>query len=372
MLMVGGAIMGTYSPGIDPFNEDVQGDLTVSGSATIGTAISFGTTLSMANTGRIVMANGTVGAPSVVFFSSQTTGLYRNAGAIGMAVGGTKIVAVTGSGVQFTSAGGLSTDGGTLYISMAGDTGPNVGGAVYAYGSSHLTHPGEVNVVAVNTIRAAFGAGGATLTGAVTVGGILATATGGTSTIQIITSGSGGTKALHLIDTSNTRKSWLVGAQNKVSDAFEINYSTTAGGQDWQTAPAIVISAAGVITAANLGGTGSRAVVADANGVLSAPVSDYRLKTKINPIHTQIDPVDALMKLKGVFFNWDTSKDRVKGHGSQREIGMLAQDVEAVIPEAVREDKDGWKSLDYGHLVPLLIEVVKHQQLEIRDLQRRV
>lgn len=129
---------------------------------------------------------------------------------------------------------------------------------------------------------------------------------------------------------------------------------------------------AGAHTLSNLAGTGTRTVLTDSVGLLSAPVSDSRLKKDVIDLNTQIDPVEAIKALKGVLFHWDTTNERVKNHGPQQEIGMIAQDVEKIIPQAVRQDKDGWKSLDYSHLVPLLIEVIKIQQNQIDSILAKI
>jgi hypothetical protein len=52
-----------------------------------------------------------------------------------------------------------------------------------------------------------------------------------------------------------------------------------------------------------------------------------------------------------------------------RHMGLLAQNVETVVPEAVSE-KDGYKGVDYAKLVPLLIEAIKDLKKEIEELKR--
>ena len=54
-----------------------------------------------------------------------------------------------------------------------------------------------------------------------------------------------------------------------------------------------------------------------------------------------------------------------------RQIGLLAQNVEKIIPEAVNE-KGGHKGVDYARLVPLLIEAIKEQQKEIDELKKTI
>jgi hypothetical protein len=88
--------------------------------------------------------------------------------------------------------------------------------------------------------------------------------------------------------------------------------------------------------------------------------SDSRLKKNIHQITNAVDKVD---KIRGVFY------ERLTG---QRAIGVIAQEVELVVPEAVHTDSEGLKSVAYGNLVGLLIEAIKEQKLEIDDLKRSI
>jgi hypothetical protein len=90
--------------------------------------------------------------------------------------------------------------------------------------------------------------------------------------------------------------------------------------------------------------------------------SDGRLKKDITPIS---DSLDKLEKLNGVYFNW---KDNNKPS-----MGLIAQDVEKVFPEAVSTNtENGMKSVDYGKMVAPLIEAVKSQQEKISTLEARI
>jgi hypothetical protein len=74
------------------------------------------------------------------------------------------------------------------------------------------------------------------------------------------------------------------------------------------------------------------------------------------------------MQLKGVEYEMKAG-EFVKNHfQTGRQIGLLAQDVEKIIPEAVNE-KDGYKGVDYARIVPLLIESIKEQQKQIEELK---
>jgi hypothetical protein len=115
--------------------------------------------------------------------------------------------------------------------------------------------------------------------------------------------------------------------------------------------------------------TGNLPVYATAAGVLTTSSSDTRLKKNVAALTDAVDVVAALAKLRGVTFNWDTSVARARDLGEQQEIGMIAQEVEAVLPQVVGAGADGYRSLDYAKLTAFLIEVAKAQQAEIDELR---
>jgi len=92
--------------------------------------------------------------------------------------------------------------------------------------------------------------------------------------------------------------------------------------------------------------------------------SDASLKTGITPISS---PLQKITQINGVTYHW---KDPSKNQGEQ--IGVIAQDVEKVFPQAVATEADGKKSVNYSALIGPLIEAVKEQQKEIATLQAQV
>lgn len=91
--------------------------------------------------------------------------------------------------------------------------------------------------------------------------------------------------------------------------------------------------------------------------------SDARLKTNLSKL---TDPLDMISQINGYYFNWNTGTDK------KRQVGIIAQEVEKVLPEVVSEDKEGIKSVDYGKLAPLLIESIKQLKLENEELKARI
>ncbi|MFA5929187.1 MAG: tail fiber domain-containing protein, partial [Candidatus Margulisiibacteriota bacterium] len=114
-----------------------------------------------------------------------------------------------------------------------------------------------------------------------------------------------------------------------------------------------------------LAGSGNRPVYSDPSGILTNSSSDRSLKKNISTISSEIDPLTSLQKLRGVFFNWDTSTPRAANFGDQREMGLIAQEVEPVLPQVVGTNSDGTKSVDYPKLTAFLIEVAKQQQAQL-------
>jgi len=101
----------------------------------------------------------------------------------------------------------------------------------------------------------------------------------------------------------------------------------------------------------------SGSIVADSTITAS---SDRRLKENIETIPNALEKVQAIT---GVTFDRNDLEDL-------RQTGVIAQDVEAVLPEAVRENDEGIKSVAYGNMVGLLIEAIKELKAEIDELKK--
>jgi hypothetical protein len=95
-------------------------------------------------------------------------------------------------------------------------------------------------------------------------------------------------------------------------------------------------------------------------------LSDRRLKKEIEPISGALQSV---LQLKGVTFRW---KDEEMDQEFGRVRGLVAQDVEKVIPEWIKTDPDGYKRLEPIGIDALLIEAIKEQQKTIEELRSEV
>ena len=88
--------------------------------------------------------------------------------------------------------------------------------------------------------------------------------------------------------------------------------------------------------------------------------SDRSLKTDIQPIKEALNKVD---QINGVTFK------RVDMNEGRRQAGVIAQDVQKVLPEVVSEGDDGKLTLAYGNIVGLLVEAIKELRQEVKELK---
>ena len=98
--------------------------------------------------------------------------------------------------------------------------------------------------------------------------------------------------------------------------------------------------------------------------------SDLRLKTSIEPLN---DVLSRLEKIRAVYFEWNDVYKSLGGCSDRREIGLIAQEVEAVFPEVVMNWGDkGYLGIDYGRFSSVLVEAVKELNSIIKGLNERI
>jgi hypothetical protein len=97
--------------------------------------------------------------------------------------------------------------------------------------------------------------------------------------------------------------------------------------------------------------------------------SDVRLKRDIRGIDGALDKI---MRLRGVAFAWRTDEYPDMGFDDGGHYGVLAQEVEGILPEVVRESVEGDKSVAYSELIPVLIESIKQLKAENQRLGERL
>lgn len=96
--------------------------------------------------------------------------------------------------------------------------------------------------------------------------------------------------------------------------------------------------------------------------------SDLRFKKDIKPLDNSLK---KLMGLEGISYYWKTDEFKDRAWPKTQQIGLIAQDVEKILPQVVITNPDGYKSVDYDKLSAVIINAVKEQQAEIAGLKKQ-
>jgi hypothetical protein len=103
-----------------------------------------------------------------------------------------------------------------------------------------------------------------------------------------------------------------------------------------------------------------------AGDVVAYASSDIRFKNNVLPITNALDKIN---KIGGYTFEWNEKSHKETG---KKDIGVIAQEVEEILPEIVDTRDNGYKAVDYSKLTALLIQSVKEQQVIIDNLKSRI
>jgi nitrogen regulatory protein PII-like uncharacterized protein len=111
----------------------------------------------------------------------------------------------------------------------------------------------------------------------------------------------------------------------------------------------------------------------NATGVISvggsALTSDQRYKKNITPV---TGALEKLSKLNPVNYDWRRDEFKERGFNDKKQWGFIAQEVEKVMPELVHEDMNGYQSLNYNGVIPLLTKAMQEQQTEMEKQQKEI
>lgn len=211
--------------------------------------------------------------------------------------------------------------------------------------------------------------------------GTVTTGTWNATTIAINKGGTGltSTPSNGQIDIGNGTgftRTTLTGTANQVSVTNGSGSITLATPQDIATSSNVRFSSIGIGVAAT--GTAGEIV---ASGDITAWYSDERLKTNVKIIE---DALSKLVSLRGVTYNANQLAESYGYSTKESHVGVIAQDVLAVVPEAVKpapfdtmhlnegvvsKSGENYLTVQYEKLIPLIIEAIKQLNDEVRVLK---
>jgi hypothetical protein len=134
--------------------------------------------------------------------------------------------------------------------------------------------------------------------------------------------------------------------------------------------PSTYIAGTGVWTA---GTPSSQMVRLDVAGLTRSvsyvATSDAKYKSNITQLNNALENV---MKLRGVEYNWNSTKYPDRQFDDLKHSGFIAQELLEVLPNAVIKDKEGDYAVDYNSIIPVLAEAIKEQQKRIEQLEAQI
>jgi len=169
--------------------------------------------------------------------------------------------------------------------------------------------------------------------------------------------------------TASTFSGNLSGTATQVSNTLTMNVSGTglSGSQTFNGAAARTFTVTSNATSAN---TASTIVARDSSGNFTAgtvtatnfnSTSDINKKTNIRKV---VDSLQVLKEIRGVKFDWKETE--------LPSVGVIAQEVEQVLPELVVVSDEDYKTVNYNGLVGVLIEAVKELSTKVEHLESQI
>ena len=197
------------------------------------------------------------------------------------------------------------------------------------------------------------------------------------------------TANVNVIIPDSIEKTYIV--QNATSGSFTVTVKTTSGtgftfGASEKTHAILYSDGTNIVEVINntqnlqnlsdISNANSNFIVGDGSNLVAESGNTARTSLGLGNIINIPDPLEALKKLNGVLFDW--KKEYIDQRGGEdgyfvrkKDVGVIAQEVEKVLPEAVAQRQDGVKAVKYDRLTCLLIEAVKVLNNKIEVLSNK-
>lgn len=272
---------------------------------------------------------------------------------------GDVLIASDGTATIQANSIALGTDTTGDYVATINPGAGLTGGATSGEGVAHTLAVGQgdgmtisADAVSLNTGSTHFTAGARTTVANWVSGEVSINPSTGVATLVIPTL----SRASNILGTANQ----ITVSGVTATGAFTASLSLP---QDIATTSNVRFGSLGIGVAAS--GTSGR--IDAANDIVAYSSSDRRFKENIKPIPNALTKI---LRIGGYEFDWISN---VELHGHEgHDVGVIAQEIEEILPELVQTRESGYKAVKYDKLVALLIEGMKEQQIQIDNLKSEV
>ena len=168
---------------------------------------------------------------------------------------------------------------------------------------------------------------------------------------------------------------WGIFRRGNASDnALRFGYGKVGSGAfNWDTNAKLTILPSGNVGIGTVNPTEKLYVSGSTWSTTGWSSSDERWKKNIVPLENSLKKVN---ELQGVNYEWKIEEYPENGFEVGEQIGLIAQEMEKVIPELVRTGDDGYKAIAYDRLTVVLLEAIKELKIEkdaeIKELQEQI
>jgi hypothetical protein len=181
------------------------------------------------------------------------------------------------------------------------------------------------------------------------------------------------------IISSSAQIDTLFNIDGIVSGSSQITYSSIS------SIPSGIVSGSSQVTLSSINGGGISSQVRfgslgidmaasvtagriDAAGdIVAYSTSDIRLKENIQPIQNALSKVETI---SGNEYNWKKEFEYIHGFKGN-DVGVIAQEIQKVLPEAINERENGYLGVNYEKIIPLLIQSIKELSAKVKELENK-
>tara|TARA_B110001452_G_scaffold94702_1_gene78234 strand:- start:503 stop:2809 length:2307 start_codon:yes stop_codon:yes gene_type:complete len=270
----------------------------------------------------------------------------------------------TASGTNSTAMGSNNTASGTSSTAMGRGT---------VASGSYSTSLGELSTASGSRSLAAGQHASATAANSIAIGH--AAIASGYGSIAL---GGEGNESAGLYSTAMGRYTKAHSVGELTIGSFNTNYNPVGGASTWDNLDRLFVIGNGtsqnsrsnaflVLKNGNTTINGQLNVNGNifASGTITSS-SDLRYKQNINSLDNALEKV---LKLRGVSYNFKVEEYSNKKFPAETQIGFIAQELLEIYPQLISKDKEGYYSVDYSKISPILVEAIKEQQKKIDKLE---